>query len=310
MAHTVTRNLTGVQEAIQKIIGQHDFLSHRFEHSLRSSISSIDLSLLLSGNIPRKIITNCLTSALQETANLAEEHYEATTDVRFRTIADQLWNPLVATFSQLMPQQEHSNNAKNQSLEKSVSVPQAKKSAKKANLAAKVPPAAVSATEQQTIRSRLEAVKLTKKQLYKTPFHAHIKCEVNDCSFCVHMFNNLNITQCIGHKPCAAIGWYPHVGPVLWQMLKTKHNAGFPCRLQPKACKSFELPSLLAMTDSAKVSSNMDVEQHSPQPVSTVSTQESLDWAEDCSSLDGFISRMQSRKRICKRSASEPPVSC
>lgn len=116
--------------------------------------------------------------------------------------------------------------------------------AKKQNSLSQDKPHDVSTSAAKNIRERLLAVALTKKRYYANAYHKHVKCDLDDCAFCAHLFHTVNLTRCVGHKPCVSAGWYPHVGPALWQMVRSKHASGQTCRLKPKTCKSYELPAL------------------------------------------------------------------
>lgn len=235
----LTVNYASIQDALKKIIRQNDFLMQHFERNFRDVISSAPLDALISSKIPSHVIQNALESSLESTALLAQEEYERSSIDIFRTISEQLWNPMVATLLRTALPVVTAGIEKKKS---SSSIVKPKKGARSPPSAR--PVTGITAEEVKTIRSRLTAVALTRPRLYEnTP---HVKCTIDNCAFCSHMFHTLNITKCEGHKRCSAVGWYPHIGKPLWSQLRTKHEAQVPCRLKPQPCKAHELPSLRA----------------------------------------------------------------
>lgn len=54
----------------------------------------------------------------------------------------------------------------------------------------------------------------------------HITCSDNTCVYCKELILNVDLTLCVGHKPCVPGRWYPHVGQTLWNQLRKKHDSG------------------------------------------------------------------------------------
>lgn len=227
-----------ILDALRLIPDMPEFLILEFENNFRSNLSSIDLKVLASGNIPKITIHNCLISSLQHISSIARTEYERSQDIKFLKLDVTLWNPLTASmFQQLvnitvkaMPSQQSLEDHKMQ---------KNKKHSKPVPL-----PVNPTEDEQSDIRKRLKAVIITKPTLYSTPYHGHVKCTVPKCEACHSLFMSLNITRCDGHKKCCSVGWYPHVGPSLWKMLKKRHSTGKPMNIAVKVCKSHEIPSL------------------------------------------------------------------
>lgn len=219
-----------LRASVETIVGLHTFLLIHFESKFRDFISA-DINVLLTNSLSQITIQNSVSSALQDTASLALQHFDITSDVEFKTIADQLWNPLVASLSNL-------------SLNGNPPVaPASAKERKVVTKPVKNPiPLGIDSTD---VRERLRTVILTKAVPYKNEAHRHIKCNISHCKFCVDLFQRVNITKCEGHKRCHSTGYYPHVGTALWSMLKTKHNKQQSCTVSTKPCAEYEIPAIL-----------------------------------------------------------------
>jgi hypothetical protein len=253
-------NFNNLLEAVKNTPGITTQVVEFFETTFRSGISGLDISLLLDGNIPKKTISNLLESSLVATAQFCLDLHEQLHEQKFKDIANMLWSPLTAML------------LKDSTLEPchSCEAPPTKKVAKKEKKIS----APVSLTETQiaSIRGRLRDISKTKTHLYQTSGHSHVKCDVPKCEFCYALFTCLNITRCEGHKRCSTVGWYPHVGPSLWQMLKKKHARHEPHRLSVKPCKPNELPGLSVGTEelqSATTVEDMDSQSNGSTPTAT-----------------------------------------
>jgi hypothetical protein len=63
-------------------------------------------------------------------------------------------------------------------------------------------------------------------------------CKVKTCPFCRDLFMRSRVTRCGSEnfhpcseqQPCTPIGWFPHVCPKVWRMLRGAHNKGLPFR--------------------------------------------------------------------------------
>lgn len=84
---------------------------------------------------------------------------------------------------------------------------------------------------------------------FKGPYIRHLKtgCTRAECSFCREAVRNVAITRCSGHAPCHASGWYPHIGKLLWEILRRKHDKGqsFEPKKTPLKLKPDELEPLM-----------------------------------------------------------------
>lgn len=227
-------------ETVKSIKDIPDAVCDEFENTFRSSISSIDFKYLVNGSIPQQIINNCLTSSFEAAANYAYNDHAVTGNLRMLEISAMLWNPILAKMFQLVATSVTINiTEKSEKISTDLPKRTKKSSSPKPTAPVELPPDQV-----EGIRKRLRAVALTKPHLYQTPFHSHVKCNTPNCEFCKQMFVKLNITKCEGHKRCCTVGWYPHVGPSLWQMLRKRHanNSSSSVKLQP--CKSNEIRAL------------------------------------------------------------------
>lgn len=284
-------------DSIKLVVRQHTFLFEHFENEFRNVVSSCALQDLVCSTIPKKTIHNALISSLESTSRLALEESARLQISDLNTISEQLWNPLTASLIKMLI------NDVPLRLEKDTSTKKVKKQDKTVSKALPKTVTLPGPVETEKIRSALKAVALTRTRLYENT--SHIQCDRDNCGFCRHMFNNVNITRCEGHKRCCASGWYPHVGKPLWSMLKAKHAALVPCKLKPQACKSSELPALQTTTPVAGTSANFeDVEfddvssHHSNESVCTVRSTQSvplatMSWAED---VEDFYLKRKTRR--------------
>jgi len=230
-------------EALQSIKGINDTIIKEFENDFRSNISSVDFKYLTTGNIPQNILQNCITSSLQHTAEFCLQHYEATGDLEYFKFSHMIWNPIIAKmFSVITVSIPRSVKTSSATVEKKSSDKITSASKRKADPRV-VKPVPVEIDEED-IRRRLNGVVLTKPHLFETPAHKHVQCMKQNCGFCKHLFTHINVTRCEGHKRCTSIGWYPHVGPALWQMVRKRHAADLPCIIKIKECNVGEIPAL------------------------------------------------------------------
>lgn len=136
---------------------------------------------------------------------------------------------------------------------------------------------------------------------FKGPYIRHLKtgCSRAECTFCRDAVRNVTITKCIGHAPCHASGWYPHVGKLLWEILRRKHDKGLPFepKKTPLQIKSDELEPLMygitavGTLDSPKRKAEPDatvdvkVQRVAPQPVTLLAegNTDRTNWADDVS---------------------------
>lgn len=202
-----------------------------FESTFRENVASLDLQILASGSIPHNIISNCIASALQKAAN------EANT-LALSTVSAQIWNPLTAILLRESA--------------RPVPVPLKSKFASSNTKREKITLAKASDTVSDNIsKDDIRKIHLALQQnkptsgIYNNSFHSHISCVKPQCQFCMDLFQQVNISKCVGHKPCHASGHYPHVGKTLWKMIKGRHDRGDQCKLKDQICKKGYLPSLL-----------------------------------------------------------------
>lgn len=62
--------------------------------------------------------------------------------------------------------------------------------------------------------------------LYATPGQKYVKCNVQNCKFCVEMYKNLDLTSCarLRHVDCIPGGFFPHVGVSMWKKVQRQHD--------------------------------------------------------------------------------------
>lgn len=134
---------------------------------------------------------------------------------------------------------------------------------------------------------------------YKGPYIRHLKagCTRSECSFCREAVRNVAITRCSGHAPCHASGWYPHIGKLLWEILRRKHDKGqsFEPKKSPLKLKPDELEPLtygLTVVDTRNSPKRKaepiaeDVKVARVAPSSNASAEgntDQLNWADDVS---------------------------
>jgi len=201
-----------------------------FEHTFRENVSSLDLQILASGSIPSNIISNCIASALQKAAAEADT-------LSLPIVSAQIWNPLTAVLLQdsiTKPQSEKSKTANPKPLLKE------KTSSKKTSDNVSTD---ISTDDVSRIRKALQCTQPA-SGIYNNIYHSHISCVKPDCKFCYDLYRQINITKCIGHKPCHNSGYYPHVGKTLWKMIKGRHNRGDKCDIKETKCKPGQILAL------------------------------------------------------------------
>lgn len=318
MVRTATLDFKPLLEAVRSIPGQEDTIVTEFENTFRSCVSSVDINLLLTGNIPQNVIHNSLISALQAAADYCLNAYSVTSQLKYRDIAHMLWNPVTATLFKTIANVQvtvSSEEKKQQSSQKSSDMKPALPKNQKSKSKPSRDPIDLSEQQIEGIRKRLQSVALTRKHLYAmTGGHPHVKCNTPDCSFCSTLFNNLNITRCEGHKRCCSTGWYPHIGVPLWNMVRVQHSSGRKNTIRVRPCKPYEIPALqvgspvktspmesIAEETAIEDCTAEDRDYVSPaSPAASVASVPSLRWSE---SVEEYY---LSRKRL-KRSTSVPP---
>lgn len=228
---------------------------------------------------------------------------ERESDLEMKAIADRLWNPMVAMFA---------NAALKPASPTIVKKPVEEKPLGKRTPKALGPPIAPGLDVNQ-VHQRLRACLQTRPHLYQTPAHSHIRCDQRNCSFCLKVFRTINLTKCVGHKACSNTGFYPHVGPALWSMLKRDHHNGTNPRLRVRPPREHELPCL--SEEPSTGSETMDT-VHTPSP-STDSPQRKRTYSsaseeendqEDDQSLPSWAVSVESQWRR-QRASSCPPGS-
>lgn len=246
---------------------QQDVIQH-FEKSFRDYYSSLDIQFLLDGSVPKTKISTLIISSLEGTAQYCLDQYEHNPDSPYRDLSNMLWNPLTAA---LMKEIVSSKSDAEKALPP--------KPLKQTKVKAVPSPIAISDNDVSNIRTKLKEVSLKRTHLFKTPGHQHVKCDEASCEFCKHVFNNLNITKCEGHKRCSIVGWYPHVGVSLWQMLRKKHASKVTPTLQQKPCRPHEIKALAVEDINMDISNFDESEEEEPSIVgSKASTPSNSPW--------------------------------
>lgn len=294
-------------ESVKVVTRNHTFLFEHFERELRDVIASCALQDLVNSTIPKKTILNAIISSLESTSQLALEEAARVQNSDLDSISAQLWNPLVASLVKML----FSGPVKHEKKVSPTKTKQRKDVSKAPSRTVTLP----SSAEVDKIRSSLKAVALTRTRLYANT--GHVTCDRDCCAFCKHMFMNLNLTKCEGHKKCSASGWYPHVGKSLWSMLKAKHAALVPCKLKPQACKSGELPALQSESNGPVGTSDKveDIEFNdasstaSNESAHTVRSAQSVpsafNWADD---VESYVTITKKRRHTSSVSAPGTPL--
>lgn len=247
-----------------------------FEKTFRSLISSLDIEILLDGPIPQHIMINLLSTSLQNLSDYAKTQFELTKHPKFDRLQHILWNPLISLLLS-------NTQALSPGPGKTLSHTTKSKVTQFGSMSTAFTALSLSETEQQDVRQKLLKSATTLKRPYNNRFHKHISCKKDLCDFCMTMFKTVNITKCVGHKPCHSTGYYPHVGTSLWQIIKRKHTLG-ECKLTNKACKLGEIPAL--------VSADAELRSEVPSPVLSTRT-----WAEEIEEEESIFYPVVRKKR-------------
>lgn len=236
-----------------------------FEATFRENVSSLDLQILASGQIPSNIISNCIASALQRAADKANA-------LSLPIVSAQIWNPLTAILL-------HDSINKPQILTMTKQDANSKHTKEKAS-SKKIPDnvsVTVSNDQSKQIRKALKQ-NVPTSGIYNNFYHSHISCVKSECKFCYDLYHQVNVSRCDGHKPCHETGYFPHVGKTLWKMIKGRHQRGEQCKLKEQKCKTGHLPNLnqdldICVTNRGKISSEDDwntIMEQEPEPKSPV----------------------------------------
>lgn len=84
--------------------------------------------------------------------------------------------------------------------------------------------------------------------LYSNDSHPHIDCKIGaKCKFCRLMFYCVSISACKLRckSKCTEFGWFPHVGPGLWTILKTRHDGNAAFLVRDIKTRTGDIPSLV-----------------------------------------------------------------
>jgi hypothetical protein len=227
-----------------------------FETQFRETVTATDMDILLAGKIPNKIIYSAFSHSLQYVSSQCFDQFERTQNLKYNTIAQQLWNPLVAASLKILQQTDirlqveiNAMHSKTSSLRKNGSqqkelLPKTKK--KKPDVVKKLPPAPLLETElKRTIVEDLTHHRQKESSPFCNAKHVHINCKRIKCDFCESLYQQVNLTPCVDHKPCVNSGWFPHVGKTLWSMMRQAHQQKRDLRHKTRECKPHELPCLL-----------------------------------------------------------------
>lgn len=249
-----------VERAISAITGENAQILTVFESAFRENVSSLDMQILMSGIIPTKIISNCIASALQTTAQEAAAS-------GLSSLAAQLWNPLTACLVQQASHTSLSSIPKSIPDKPSTKLP-VKSTAKDKAVTENTP--TISSELSVTIRAALGRNRPS-AGFFNNSYHSHINCLKSECSFCNNLYQQVNITKCSGHKPCHPCGYYPHVGRTLWKLLKPKHMKSEPCKLQNKPCQPGQVQNLAS-------ESIVEVQRHNFDESMSLNTNSNQSW--------------------------------
>jgi hypothetical protein len=115
-------------------------------------------------------------------------------------------------------------------------------------------------------------------------YFKHITCNSKSCEYCKDLFFNVDLSLCVGHKPCVPGRWYPHVGRALWTQLLKKHNSGEKYAYSKKtALRNNCMPSL-AIFQSQQRLNIYSTTPDEPELVDSVTSQ--ADANASCASMD------------------------
>lgn len=218
-----------------------------------------DIKQLVTGIIPSKVLHNALSAALISTSAEADKEYDVTGELKYRDIANKLWNPFTSSLISVSVTNAVTENVATPPSAPPHDTKKVKRLVDKPGDEGQ-PVSELSAKQISSINTALVDILGTRKRVFRTPGHPHIKCDKLRCTFCVALFERTTLTKCVGHKPCCKVGWYPHVGTGLWSMIKSRHNTGKPCTLKPKKCGMYDLPALLeARTTETPSASEVEV---------------------------------------------------
>lgn len=231
-------DLTTIHSTIRTILKDRPEYLRYFENTFRECISAIDIQLLLKATITNHSLSTSFTTALEKTSS----HIRASESNS--SLADMLWNPLVASTIQLYAHSQISDHPPVQEKsvrEKTNSKTKKSKASTVSNGQTERPPASNVYQELGTYLANNPAPYASTQ---------HIRCDTAGCEFCIGMFKGIQLTQCVNHRRCVPSGWFPHVGKPLWSSLRKKHDPQRAFVNTPRSVKSDEMPNVASVTTS------------------------------------------------------------
>jgi len=232
-----TTNLSFILASVEKILTQDPHLFSEFQALLRENIASLPLAELLSGTITATELTKAISASCEALSLTIITQITPSTEQRYRSYADQIWNPLV---SALLNRPSAPLKVKAPThLPKPISQPGPSglpNNASQPLMTASLNHEPMDELTVQSIQTSVRTYRSENSVLYRNAMH--IKCTKPECAFCIAAFTTLNLTRCVDHIPCTKLGWFPHIGKPLWKRLRPSHDRGLPYRpkkVEPKA---------------------------------------------------------------------------
>jgi hypothetical protein len=253
-------SLVQVKKVVIALLKDDADLTKLFTDTFTDSVASVDIDELLSGNISHDTLISALNSALETTSTEALRVYEVTKDIKFLALSHQLHSPVVTALLSLLPPPDilsrgTSIASTSRTAARSWCTPDPDIKARPSPGASRYAPASVpkrlNIRREQTAPPPLDTDSIHKdvEQFYSTPRVLYsssrvVTCRRTSCSICRHVFTHLNLTRCVGHKPCTPCGWFPHVTPMLWSGLKKVHaDPSLPIAVSYRPPKKDEIRS-------------------------------------------------------------------
>jgi hypothetical protein len=235
-----------VLNTVVAITSPYPNIRNEFETSFRNTFSSLDINVLLSGTVPAHITPNLIAEALQRSSALALELHSQTGDAQYQRVSFELWNPLVRELLKVISKHSCTIVPEKRTMKKSV---------KNLTLVNAFEALSTDEVKEDLVVKELLQVGKSSVLPFNTPFHKHIMCKRESCKFCRELFYTVNLTRCVGHRKCTQIGFYPHVGPSLWNIVRSRHKKDTPLLLKERPLRPGEIKALrhhLVMPSSSK----------------------------------------------------------
>lgn len=228
-------SLHRILNAVNTISGEHVDIASEFERTFRNLYSSLDINVLFSGQIPVSIVANVIRASLTKTSEFAADKFRQTGIAQYHVISTLLSNPLLDETIEVI--------VKHTCVVKEKRTKALKKDAKTIALARAFQALSTDEVDWDNIAATL--LQRDKSiHPFDNSFHTHINCMDTTCRFCTQLFTDIHLTKCVGHRKCNPVGYYPHVGVSLWNIIKSRHRKGLPYQLKERDSRPGELKAL------------------------------------------------------------------